>query len=87
MTLSVRHGHLPLYTGEEHVELDVEPLEQQGQGRDRWDRSASLEGADVRAAERAPELGLSHRRDPASTPQLGSDRAGEIVPVLVLQNN
>jgi hypothetical protein len=87
MTLSVRHGHLSLYTSEEHVELDIEALEQDGQSRDRWDGAPSLEGTDVRSAERLAELRLRHRRNAAPTTKLGSDRASQLGPVWMLQNN
>jgi hypothetical protein len=73
MGRSVLDGHVFLDTGEELVEAHIEPLEEDGQSRDRRERTAAFDGADERARERVADLALSQVSLAPTPAQLAPD--------------
>jgi hypothetical protein len=92
MGRSVLDGHVLLDTGEELVEAHIEALEEDGQSRDRWERTTAFDGADERPRERVADLALGQVSGAPPAPQLASDghRQGVVAQGIVarlLQNN
>jgi len=77
MGRSVPHGHLGLDPSEEFVEIDIEVLKEDGQGRQRRQRTAVLHGAHQRSGERRPNRCLAETRLQPSSAELLSDHRRE----------